>query len=35
MYLGTAEKIIEVMKSSEDKTYARFKLTFQRSVNFL
>ena len=25
MYLGTAEKIIEVMKSSEDKTYARFK----------
>jgi hypothetical protein len=25
MYLGTAEKIIEVMKGSEDKTYARFK----------
>lgn len=25
MYLGTAEKIIEVMKASEDKTYAKFK----------
>lgn len=25
MYLGTAEKIIEVMKGSEDKPYARFK----------
>lgn len=25
MYLGTAEKIIEVMKDSEDKPYARFK----------
>jgi transposase len=25
MYLGTAEKIIEVMKGSEDKTYAKFK----------
>ena len=25
MYLGTAEKIIEMMKGSEDKPYARFK----------